>query len=191
MRAGVRDAINRLLAIGLFAGLFVVGFTAAVEAAAALIGAGSQLDPPIPYAQWWADLDDVSLSETELAAIAIGAVIVAAGILLFEFWPRRRDRRRTIAQEPTGQTQLRTRSVQPYLSDRLGALGWVRDPDVRVKVRGGTARVDARPLAGRQVDEDEIEAARELLAACAAEVGLDAGSVAVKPRTDRKTLRVR
>lgn len=191
MRAGVRDVINRLLAIGLFAGLFVVGFTAAVEAAAALVGAGSQLDPPIPYAQWWADLDGVSLSENELAAIAIGVIIVALGLLVFELWPRRRDHRRTVAEESTGQTLLRTRSVQPYLSDRLGALGWVRDPNVRVRVKGGTARVDARPLAGRRVDEDEIEAARELLVSCAEEVGLTAGAIAVTPKTDSKTLRVR
>ena len=191
MTAGVRNATNRLVAIVVFAALLAVGLAVAVEAGAALADAGSQLDPPIPYAGWWDEAAAIELTKTELALVSSGVVLLGLGLVAFELWPRRRDRRSTVSESNLGTAELRIRSVQPYLADRLRALDWVRDPALRVKVRDGAARVEARPLARRQTGDDDLEQARELLAACVTEVGLEPSDVAVKPRSDRKTLRVR
>jgi hypothetical protein len=191
MRAGVRHAINRLLAIALFSTLLAVGIAAAVEAVAALAEQGSQLDPPIEYREWWSDLSGVDLSETELALVAGGVIALGVALLLFELWPSRRDPRAVIAEAESGRAELRVSSLQPYLEDRLRTLDWVRDPKLRVKVRGGTARVKAVPLASRLTAEADLGRARALVGSSIEEIGLEPGPITLSPQIDKKTLRVR
>lgn len=177
----MRRGVNRLVVALLLAALLAFAVLVAVEAAARLLGAGTQVSA-LDYRSWWTSVTEWDPGTALLLAILIALALAGLLILLGELVSRGPERTIEIGRSARGPVLLRTRMVQPYLRARVADRDYVRTSTSTVKLSGTTATVRDRPRTTRPWDEDELQETRTAITGDLRRLGLEAETVEIRPR---------